>query len=341
MDLSDIIQGKPVLLCTNVKKSKKAFIPVCKYNSVYIVAAVLFDARGDVLMMQEAKSSCYGRWYLPAGKMEPDETIEDAVKREVQEETGLEMEPSTLLSVEAVGKTWFRFTLTGTITGGTLKTPAQKDSESIQAKFLPVKDINELNMEYPLRVPDIIPLIEIAVNHRNCNINEDVENKSDTADNEAGADKNVDNNAGDSTKTNYTIMPGIVPHRSIVVRPVIYHPPNLVLYNCDDEPRLPQKEIVTEDWSIASSLVCFTSGILGYTPQQIFIAGILSVEHDGRPARENDGLCISLLLCTRDIEQAPEIKDSKLYQWVEISPENAAALDEMSTPGKIVPLLLR
>lgn len=27
-------------------------------------------------MMQESKPSCYGKWYLPAGRMEPNETIE-------------------------------------------------------------------------------------------------------------------------------------------------------------------------------------------------------------------------------------------------------------------------
>lgn len=38
------------------------------------MAAVLFE--GDkVLLIQEAKPSCSGDWYLPAGRMEPDETI--------------------------------------------------------------------------------------------------------------------------------------------------------------------------------------------------------------------------------------------------------------------------
>ncbi|MFN9940756.1 MAG: NUDIX domain-containing protein [bacterium] len=48
-------------------------------------------------MMQEAKSTCAGQWYLPAGKMEAGEDIGEAAKREVLEETGLEMELSTFL----------------------------------------------------------------------------------------------------------------------------------------------------------------------------------------------------------------------------------------------------
>ena len=48
-------------------------------------------------MMQEAKSSCAGQWYLPAGKMEPGEDIVEAAVREVKEETGLEFEVTSLL----------------------------------------------------------------------------------------------------------------------------------------------------------------------------------------------------------------------------------------------------
>jgi 8-oxo-dGDP phosphatase len=39
------------------------------------------------------------------------------VKREVLEETGLVMEPTTLLMVEFASSTWFRFVITGSVTG--------------------------------------------------------------------------------------------------------------------------------------------------------------------------------------------------------------------------------
>ena len=37
--------------------------------------AVIINEKNEILMMQEAKSSCAGQWYLPAGRVEPNESI--------------------------------------------------------------------------------------------------------------------------------------------------------------------------------------------------------------------------------------------------------------------------
>lgn len=46
--------------------------------------ALLFNEEGEILMMQEAKSSCAGQWYLPAGRMESGEDIEVSVRCTVE-----------------------------------------------------------------------------------------------------------------------------------------------------------------------------------------------------------------------------------------------------------------
>jgi len=97
-----------------------------------------------------------GKWYLPAGRMEKGETICEAAIREVFEETGLIIQVKTLLAIECAGGSWFRFVVTGDVTGGTLKTPAQADQESLQAKW--VSNVDEL----PLRSKDILNLIQIG-----------------------------------------------------------------------------------------------------------------------------------------------------------------------------------
>ena len=60
------------------------------------------------------------------------------MKREVKEEAGLDFEPEALLSVECHAHTWVRFTLTGRIVGGALKTTAEADEESLQAQWQPL-----------------------------------------------------------------------------------------------------------------------------------------------------------------------------------------------------------
>merc|ERR1712038_1736821 len=77
-----------------------------------------------------------------------------AAKREVLEETGLEFELSTLFLVETAQGSWYRFVVTGNVTGGRLKTPAEADSESLQAKW--ISDLAELS----LRANDVIPLVD-------------------------------------------------------------------------------------------------------------------------------------------------------------------------------------
>uniref|UniRef100_A0A8D2JE12 Nudix hydrolase 18 n=1 Tax=Varanus komodoensis TaxID=61221 RepID=A0A8D2JE12_VARKO len=86
-------------------------------NTCYVVLAVLFNEKSEVLMVQEAKRECYGAWYLPAGRMEPGETIVQAMRREVAEETGLQCQPRTLLAVEERGPGWIRFVFLAEPTG--------------------------------------------------------------------------------------------------------------------------------------------------------------------------------------------------------------------------------
>ena len=56
------------------------------------VGALIFD--GDsILLVERAGEPLKGYWSLPGGLLETGEMIEDAVRREVREETGLEVEP--------------------------------------------------------------------------------------------------------------------------------------------------------------------------------------------------------------------------------------------------------
>jgi len=60
------------------------------------VTGVVFDDDGRLLLVQHSNG---GVWLLPGGAIDPDEAPQDAVVREVWEETGLHVEPVSLCAV--------------------------------------------------------------------------------------------------------------------------------------------------------------------------------------------------------------------------------------------------
>jgi 8-oxo-dGTP diphosphatase len=60
------------------------------------VAGVIVDDEGRALLVQRRDN---GHWEPPGGVLEHGETIEEALRREVLEETGLEIEPGPLTGV--------------------------------------------------------------------------------------------------------------------------------------------------------------------------------------------------------------------------------------------------
>ncbi|WP_010275730.1 NUDIX domain-containing protein [Paenibacillus senegalensis] len=58
--------------------------------------AIIRDDNGRILLQRR---SDYGNWGLPGGGMDPGESIEETMIREVKEETGLEVEQYELYTV--------------------------------------------------------------------------------------------------------------------------------------------------------------------------------------------------------------------------------------------------
>jgi mutator protein MutT len=62
------------------------------------VGAVIVH-QGRVVLIRRGKEPLRGRWVVPGGTVEWGEGLEDAVVREIQEETGLTVRPLALLTV--------------------------------------------------------------------------------------------------------------------------------------------------------------------------------------------------------------------------------------------------
>ncbi len=65
----------------------------------HLAVGAIVVHRGAMLMVQRAKPPAAGKWSVPGGRVEAGEWIVDAVRREVIEETGLQIEVAELAGI--------------------------------------------------------------------------------------------------------------------------------------------------------------------------------------------------------------------------------------------------
>ncbi|WP_152555669.1 NUDIX hydrolase [Methylomarinum vadi] len=63
------------------------------------VGAVVLNRRGQILLIKRDKAPAHGLWSIPGGKQEAGETLVEACRREVLEETGLKVKIHNILAV--------------------------------------------------------------------------------------------------------------------------------------------------------------------------------------------------------------------------------------------------
>jgi 8-oxo-dGTP diphosphatase len=80
------------------------------------VGALIFEG-GKLLLAERGHEPLKGFWSLPGGILETGETLEQGIRREVLEETGLEVEPLSIFEVferimpDGYGKTEYHYVL--------------------------------------------------------------------------------------------------------------------------------------------------------------------------------------------------------------------------------------
>ncbi len=114
------------------------------------VGAIILDG-GRILMAQRGKAPLMGWWSLPGGALEAGELLADAVRREVREETGLEVEPLRVFEIferiirDAAGEPEYHYVLIDylcRVTGGEL----QAGDDVCQVKWMRLEELQDLEI---------------------------------------------------------------------------------------------------------------------------------------------------------------------------------------------------
>ena len=63
------------------------------------VSAIIFDGHERALLIQRGQPPAQGFWHVPGGKLEAGESLIEGVRREVKEETGLDVTIGPIMAV--------------------------------------------------------------------------------------------------------------------------------------------------------------------------------------------------------------------------------------------------
>ena len=122
--------------------------------------------RDSVLLVERGKPPLAGYWSLPGGVLEVGETLEEGVRREVLEETGLVVKPAAVVEIferimrDAAGRPEYHYVLVDylcRVSGGTLAAA----SDASRAEWVPRRRLASYRI-----TEGTLPVIEKAFRER-------------------------------------------------------------------------------------------------------------------------------------------------------------------------------
>jgi len=112
-----------------------------------IVASVILKKENKILLVKEVLEDFNEHWIFPGGGVDFGETIFDAAKREVKEETGLDIEIKEFLGFkEAIFPKYDYHTVIFFFMAEPLNDKIIKSDKILDAKYFSKEEINDLKL---------------------------------------------------------------------------------------------------------------------------------------------------------------------------------------------------
>ena len=119
-----------------------------------IMVGGVVEKDGKYLLVQEAQEKCRGKWNIPAGHLDSNETIFDAAKREVKEECGFDVELTGVCQIGTIKReddAWVSVIFSTRVLNGDIKFDP---NEILDAKWFTYEEI--VNMKDQLRMESFV-----------------------------------------------------------------------------------------------------------------------------------------------------------------------------------------
>ena len=124
------------------------------------VAAAIFDESGEHVLLIKRRDN--GHWEPPGGVLEPNETIEEGLRREVREETGAEIDTVQLTGVY---KNMRRGIIALVFRTQLKSAPSSHTAEASEVGWIPILNLPiQMSEAYAIRITDAMePASGVAI----------------------------------------------------------------------------------------------------------------------------------------------------------------------------------